>query len=424
MEEFAYYNHDLVPVGIILNPKTLKPYGVSVALPGEEEGGMDVSEVIIHTLSKPGKNYSVNHLSTVGSGYFDAEIGIRGKPREFRRNPDGGNWQGQSKIREAFHKDLVQRRLANEAAARKADPKAKPKNYQKCLRSHTPSGVIVPGQGLGFVLYSGMVLAVAMQHGHDEWVTVTGSEPLKDMGYSNLTGQIEDSFDYDPCIYSVEGFRSDSADTWWEVQGDRNLIDKYDYCDTNTIDIPKKNIVPIEAATKKRVIREINKQIAEYKNLDGDHDYACRCGKTKANYDPKCKGERCKELKFLHARKKNIKIQAKVQYESCIPDAYQIYPIDHLLATRTVISARWLNERFRDPAAPTYIPGRKQSDGQNVKKEFMPSVETLLSMDLIDVSDPGFVTYIKKIAKYIATAPLYCSTSHLPRRLHSSLSPT
>ena len=94
-----YYGEDtFIPIGVILNPKTNKPYGVAVSIEEDEdedededeEGKTDREVIITHLVSG---NALRGGLDVLGAGYFDKEVGVRGEPREqFRDNPDDPHW--------------------------------------------------------------------------------------------------------------------------------------------------------------------------------------------------------------------------------------------------------------------------------------------------------------------------------------------
>lgn len=365
LTDYSYYpdENDIDSLGVILNPKTLKPYAVCSVYDEEEA----TTYVIITNIVE---SVSARWEDLIGAGYFDDDVGVRGESR-FQRNP-------RRRRRRRKPQFVPDNYLTTP-----------PSDYRHCLRVHTPDGVMVAGQGLGFVLYGGMCLAAAVSHGSTERSEFDGYYPGH---YINVSGGAHMTDEFDPCIYSVEGYRSSSADNWWEAQVTRDLVDAYEYCETGLVGITKKDLAPLQERAHRKAVRAINKQIREIAATRP----CTTCGRSGKNYDTKCKNGRCKDLKLLHLRKQNITIKPKLQYSSCVPGGYQILPIDNLLQTGTVLSAHYLNYRFSEQHVPAW--GLTYDSDVNVALQYIPDAMTLLSMDLIDVNERSFVDYVVELA--------------------------
>lgn len=92
-------------------------------------------------------------------------------------------------------------------------------SWEHCPRTHTPSGVVEQGVGLGNMLYFGLAVAVAADWNADKWW-------WKDKDFQEV-----------PCVSSITNQRSSKAEAWWQQahkRGDAELMEGEEECEDHT----------------------------------------------------------------------------------------------------------------------------------------------------------------------------------------------
>jgi hypothetical protein len=361
-------NGEFFYVGMLLNPKSLKPCMVYISIDEveEDEWSRDISVHIFNPETGSfGKTYDYtdqghSQVTVLGQGYFNS------------------------------YSDKV------------------PGQKFECIRVHTPEGVLIKGQGLGFVLYAGLLLAAEsiknlldktchpevcgddiLMGGYSGSSASPGYWPRRtylEHEQSELAKNITDHWDAeaDSCIYSIKGGRTNSAETWWETQSQRKFTKSYPYEQQFEVKLPKK----IWKDNKKAIQRAIERQFQEQrKDLAEDADPCFHCGKTAPEFTAGCKGDDCKALSQLAGFEGNISdITAELRFTGSIPNAMETLQFDDLIKTHLVLDAPYITKKYLNNLG-------------GLKEKNLPAKTTLMKMDLLDVDDVEVTNYLSHLLK-------------------------
>jgi hypothetical protein len=243
------------------------------------------------------------------------------------------------------------------------DPVNVPSLGAMCPRIHTPAGIKFAGQGLGFVLYAGLLLAEAVFIKH--W------EELKETYWEEDENGYRDSVGFDPttdgetlmgsCVHSISTNRSPSAEDWWDSQIERGFAAADTHCYDETIDYEGSGQPQRTDELIKAIREETKSNILDLQEELEETD------------DPKARILIEKQIRFAKSELgSEVKVIPQVKYQVCAANKLTYIPIKKLLESGLVLDAVFFEKEVIKNLPPIFK--LLKIDLSNADPEFVDEV--------------------------------------------------